>query len=250
MGDDLYPPRDSNPKGFFEDPVINGINEQILEPLDYKTTHPLRTAVCNAAATFAGSLGARIGAVIGTDYPLTYGQRWLERVPVGQSIQSSDEVIQQIKEATLRAPFCFKDPRFSYTLPVWRPYLLDTVFLCIFRHPANTALSIIKECQCMEYLESVIMNFDIALEVWTLMYSHILERHRHSGAWMFIHYDQMHDPETLNKLEKFTGAVVDRSFPDIALRRSHSDHAISGTTRRIYQQLCALAGYEESSKQG
>lgn len=245
MGDDLYPPRDSNPKGFFEDPVINGINEQILEPLDYKTTHPFRTAVCNAAVTFAGSLGARIGAAIGTDYPLTYGQRWLERVPVDQSIQSSDEMIQQIKKVIQREPFCFKDPRFSYTLPIWRPYLKNTVFICIFRDPGATASSIIKECKDMEYLQSVIMNFEVAIEVWTQMYRHILDVHRHTGKWMFIHYNQMMNPEVLEKLGKFTGAEVDYSFPDIALRRSFCDRKIPSKTQKMYAELCHLAGYKE-----
>ncbi|QWV92460.1 hypothetical protein KP004_14790 [Geomonas oryzisoli] len=246
MGDDLYPPRDSNPKGFFEDPVINGINEQILEPLDYRTTHPVRTAVCAAATSLPRSLASRINAAIGTDYPLTYGQRWLERVPLGQRIESTNQVVEQIKEVTKRAPFCFKDPRFSYTLPVWRPYLENTVFICIFREPGATANSIVKECKDMEYLESVKMSFDIAIEVWTQMYKHILSLHRHTGEWMFLHYNQMMDPKVLDMLEQFTGAHVDRSFPDIALRRSRSNGEISPKVQKIYAFLCQLAGYHET----
>jgi len=30
MGDNLYPAREANPKGFFEDPEINAINEMLI----------------------------------------------------------------------------------------------------------------------------------------------------------------------------------------------------------------------------
>jgi hypothetical protein len=223
MGDNLYPARDSNPKGFFEDPFVNGINERLLEPLSFRSSHPIRGLF--------------------RDYPLTYGQRWLERVPLGTSIPVSAAPIEQIKEVTQRNPFCFKDPRFSYTLPVWRPYLENTVYLCIFRDPGATAISIIKECKDIEYLAGVVMNFDIAIEVWTLMYRHILEVHRHDGEWLFLHYNQMMDEKILDKLEAFTGATADRSFPDKCLRRSHSNRAIPRIAKTVYSELCELAQY-------
>lgn len=242
MGDDLYPPRDSNPKGFFEDPVINGINEQILESLDYPTTHPVKTKL----AAFAASLGTtRLASGLRTDYPLTYGQRWLERVPLKTTIPSPPDAVTEIKMAVQREPFCFKDPRFSYTLPVWRPYLKNTVFLCIFRHPAETAISIVKECSVMEYLQGAVMSFEIGIKIWTLMYQHILSNHRHQGQWMFIHYSQMMTDDTLDKLEAFTGAPVDRSFPDKSLRRSFSDCKIPTSSKRVYRELCRLAQYHE-----
>jgi hypothetical protein len=229
MGDDLYPARESNPKGFFEDPVINGINEEILEQLKFECTHPNSGYFEN--------------------YPLTYGQRWLARVPVSTRIPSPGSAIEKIREVTRRVPFCFKDPRFSYTLPVWRPYLKNTVFLCIFRDPAATAASIIKECKDMEYLQSVVIDFNIAIEVWTLMYRHILETHRHEGEWLFVHYNQVLSGEILDKLNIFTGATVDRSFPEKSLLRSVSNSQIPESTRLIYQELCNIAGYRESSSQ-
>ena len=38
LGDDLYPARESNPTGFFENSFINGINEQILKNYDCIST--------------------------------------------------------------------------------------------------------------------------------------------------------------------------------------------------------------------
>jgi hypothetical protein len=225
MGDNLYPARESNPKGFFEDPVVNGINEEILEPLNFKLTHP-------------------IGRWF-EDYQLTYGQRWLERVPIRSRIPTPASVVDTIKKVTEQVPFCFKDPRFSYTLPVWRPYLKNTVFLCIFREPAATAASIIKECKDIDYLQGVNINFDIALEVWTLMYRHIVEKHRHEGEWLFIHYKQVLNGEILDNLELFTGAAVDRAFPERSLQRSSVDRVIPTATKRIYKKLCELADFRE-----
>src|SRR5207302_10666897 len=68
---------------------------------------------------------------------------------------------------TTRAPFCFKDPLFCFTLPAWRPHLDDAVLLCVFREPARTANSILNECR-QDYLAGVDMDFDRALRIWTL----------------------------------------------------------------------------------
>ena len=223
MGDDLLPANNSNPKGFFEDVTVNAINEQILEPLSFKATHPF-------ARWF-------------TDYPLTYGQHWLARVPVGIKIPSPQSAIDKIKEVTLRTPFCFKDPRFSYTLSVWRPHLVNTVFLCVFRDPATTAASINKECGDDERLHSIKMNFDNAVDVWTLMYRHILEIHRHQGEWLFMHYDQVLSGDVFDRLEEFIGTNVDRSFPEKKLRRSSSARHVPRKSQQVYAQLCELAGY-------
>lgn len=53
---------------------------------------------------------------------------------------------------------CYKDPRFSYTLPAWLPYLHDTRMICIFREPGLTAESIVTECRTMPYLANLEMN--------------------------------------------------------------------------------------------
>jgi hypothetical protein len=144
-----------------------------------------------------------------------------------------------------REPYCFKDPRFSYTLPVWRPLLKDAVYICVFRNPSHTALSILNHCQNAAYLQSLRITFEQALNTWVLMYRHILKRHRREGAWLFIHYDQMFTQEGLARLGNFVGVQVDGSFPEASLRTSVSDHPVPEEVRHLYRRLCMLAGYEE-----
>jgi hypothetical protein len=224
MGAQLYPPRESNPKGFFEDPEINGINESLLARVLPKRP-PL------------------LGQWFFRDRPIA-GQMWLARIPVGTLIPSTPEIAERIRKVTTQEPYCFKDPRFAYTLPIWRPFLKNTVFVCIFRDPAATAHSILKECKDSPVLQSFAITRSQVFDVWTLMYKHILEIHRHDGAWLFVHYDQVLHGECLDRLEAFVDARVDRLFPEPWLRRSFSDNNVPDETRHVYQRLCKLAGYE------
>jgi len=171
MGDHLLPAREANAKGFFEDVEVNGVNEALLDQ------------VVPQRPRFLGKWFFR-------DRPLER-QRWLARVPVGTRIPSVPEVIDRIRKLTRREPFCFKDPRFSYTLGAWRPLLERTSFVCVFRDPASTAMSILTECREDVALHTLSMNFHQALAVWTLMYRHIVEVHSKDGDWLFLHYNQV-----------------------------------------------------------
>ena len=222
MGSRLIPARDGNPKGFFEDVEVNRINEELLAQVLAKRPRFL-------------------GRWLFRDRPLQ-GQRWLSQVPITVKLPSPPELIEKIQPLVAKEPFCFKDPRFSYTLPVWKPYLKNVGFVCVFRNPVSTATSIMKEVKNERHLHHFNINFDQALEIWLLMYRHILN-HRAEGDWLFLHYEQVLSGEGLEKLATFTGASIDRSFPDVALRRSHKEQSIPKKTETIYQQLCQLAGY-------
>jgi hypothetical protein len=210
MGDCLIEANEANPKGFFEDYEVNAINEELLTPM---------------TPTFE------------------YGWRWLASVAVGTPIPSMTWIGERITALTRQTPFCFKDPRFCYTLPAWRPFLSNTVFLCIFREPARTANSIITECRTAKYLSGFFMDFQRALEVWTLMYHHILEIHRHIGDWRFVHYDQLVDGTAIAPIEEALGVSMIHSFPDVNLKRSSSEGQVSITAMELYRKLCALAHY-------
>lgn len=227
MGDNLIPARGTNPKGFFEDREVNQINEEIL------------AQVTPRRIEFRGKTYLN-------DRP-TYGQRWLARIPLNKKIPSSPEIAERIHKITQKEPYCFKDPRFSYTLPIWKPFLNNVVFVCVFRNPATTATSILKECHEEKYLRGLSINFRQALKVWTLMYSHILKIHRNEGEWLFLHYNQVLDGECLAKLEAFTEAAVDHSFADPNLRRSFSELPVSRKASNIYKLLCEAAGYKDDT---
>ena len=233
VGNALWPGRDSNPKGFFEDREINDINETLLaQVLPARPSFTLRPY--------------RLHKWLFLDRPTGF-QRWLSYVPVGTQIPSPLAIIERIKSQIAQRPYCFKDPRFCYTLPVWQPYLDNTVFVCVFRDPASTVESILKECRSAEYLHDLRMTRQLAIRIWTQMYKHVLEKHRHQGEWLFIHYSQVLTTEGLDRLQSFTGAVVDRRFPDPSLRRTVSHEPVPRATGRVYQELCKLAKYSDES---
>jgi hypothetical protein len=213
MGAHLLPADEANPRGYFEDDEINAINEALLAPVTPERSQP------------------------------AYGWRWLASVPVETNLPCPAELTRRIAAQTARSSFCFKDPRFCYTLPVWRPLLLDTVFLCVFREPGRTANSIVKECRVADYLQGLPMDFPGAVGVWTLMYRHILERHRHTGEWLFFHYDQLFEEEPLRRLEAALGVRADRRFPDPSLKRSAVEGNVGPAALAVYEHLCELARF-------
>ena len=150
--------------------------------------------------------------------------------------------MDHIQRQVEHRPFCFKDPRFCYTLPAWRPALGDAVFLCVFRDPADTAVSILRECRSAGYLKTLAMDFDRAVEVWTLMYRHVLKQHG-AGEWLFLHYEQVLTDEGLDRIARFVDVDVDRDFPDRALKRSSSDRPVPNETSDLYNHLCHIANF-------
>ena len=239
MGDNLWDARDANPKGFFEDSEINQINEDLLAPVIPKRLN------------IPGSTRLKLPvSVLFRHHPINC-QRWLARIPLNTQISSLPDISERIKKITHREPYCLKDPRFSYTLPAWKPYLKkDTVFVCVFRDPASTASSILKECTSASYLNHPHLGIKIshrqALEIWSLMYQHILEKHRKDGEWLFLHYNQAFTSDGLQRLAKFANAPVDYSFPDSRIRRTFSKNdCVPRSLINIYQTLCSLSNYED-----
>lgn len=224
MGDNLVPARKANPKGFFEDVEVNMINEDLLGYV----VPPRRVL---------------LGIEFFSSRPVN-GQRWLSRLPLQTTISCPDNLSERIRTMTNREPYCFKDPRFCYTLSAWRPFLKKTVFVCVFRDPASTALSIVKECKEASYLHTLRMSFSRALEVWRMMYTQILRVHRVEGEWLFLHYDQFIKGNALERLQSLLDAAVDYSFPDMVLRRSVSTNPVPKKNRKIYYELCHLAGFQ------
>jgi hypothetical protein len=224
MGDDPWPADEFNPKGQFEDMRVNWINEDLLESVAPKAPRrPIRWVYRR--------------------HDLRYGQRWLSVVPPDLEVRPWPAIASSIEELVSREPFCFKDPRFSYTLPAWRPFLRDTVLLCVFREPARTANSIIDCIDRNPHLSNVSMQFDQALEVWTSMYERIVRRHRHEGDWVFTHYEQIMDGTAHAPLSLALGVEPDFDFPTGHLRRSPSTGDLPDRVREVYSQLCDLAGY-------
>jgi len=219
MGDRLYPARDANPLGFFEAPEINAINEELLAP--------------------------RVPAA----QRLAAPQRWLARLDA--TVDAAPEPLRRRMRALVaRAPFCFKDPRFCYTLPAWRGELGDACFVVVFRDPAVTAASIVRECAAADYLAGVEMDAARALATWCAMYRQVLRQYREAAPherarWLFVHYDQMvgRDADGAARLARHLDAPVDAAFPDERLRRSKPAAVTSDEAAQLYRELCELSGF-------
>jgi hypothetical protein len=227
MGEHLNPGNETNPKGQFEDREVNRINESLLSQIT----------------------PARPSNIIGDLFfksRLIYGQRWLARVPLGVSIPSPSHIEERIKALIKNEPFCFKDPRFSYTLPVWRRLIKDGVFICVFRHPGVTVASILKQKEKVPHLRSISINVNQIFQVWELMYSHITRIHyRQGGEWLFFHYNQFFEDNTFYRLETTLGAKVDRGFVQSSLNRSTPVNNCPARIQSLYDELCDLADYSE-----
>ncbi len=215
MGNRLHEARSANPKGFFEDATINGLNEILLRSV--------------------------------APPELGEGQRWLSALPADVVLPGVPGADQAMAQLTARTPFCFKDPRFSYTLPLWRPHLPDdTGLICVFRHPALTALSITEECRRATYLAGVTMDPQRALETWAAVYRRILDQQDGAQPWLFVHYDQVLTRAGIEAIAGFTRAPLDAGFPDAAMRRPPPDLAVSDEVMALYEQLCQRAGHQEA----
>ena len=227
MGDDYIVPRKSNLKGFFEDSEVNNINEEILQK-----SYPKKIP-------FSGEWIFEM--------PERINHRWLSRVLLNVRLFSSEDIKNRIRNVLSNSPYCYKDTRFGYTLPIWKSYLKNNVFICVFRNPSSSADSIIRECR-EEYFRYIDMDFETALDIWKHVYSHILKNYELGGVkrkkWFFVHYNQLFEKETLDKLSKFTGASVDYSFPDKKLNRSKSNKKVNKEIQEIYERLCSLARYD------
>lgn len=217
--------RQTNPKGNFEDVEINAINEEIIAPLYPRWPR------------------TRIGQAIQARRVLAPGLRWAADLPPDIVVSADADLATRMREQTAHTPFCFKDPRFAYTLPAWRPHVGDAAFVCVFRHPARTVNSILTEWG--RHSRSYEMTRTRALAAWRCPYLQILTRHCHDGDWLFLHYDQILDGSAVPRIEMFLGAIADSSFPEPALKRSSAEGEIGPVERDIYLELCNRAGYRD-----
>jgi len=230
MGDDLYPPRESNPKGFFENEVINVINEKILSEYDYikirKTTDPILYK--------------------SSPFNPVYGQRWLSYIEPGTDITCFDDSIGSEIQKALNVPgFAYKDPRFNYTLPIWNRFLAgDIVKICMFRHPSATVESVIKDCKTADYLADFYIDREIIYKLWYNSYQRVLTNL--SGYTdekiIFVNYGQLLSKEILPELSEKLEVDLESDFILPELNRSLSTSIAPHNITELYETLCRLSG--------
>jgi hypothetical protein len=231
LGNDLYPPRDSNPAGFFENSFINGINERILEPFDGKELYDHLSPV----------------GFTHSPYRPYYGQRWLSYIePDTNIICKNPSVAEDIRIALAPPGFAYKDPRLNYTIPVWEQFLNDRVVLiCIFRHPAAVVDSVMLECKRADYLQGFYLTRKMIFDMWCNSHAHVfrfLDRNPHRDC-LFVHYEQMLDYSAGPVLSRFLEANIQLSFVASNLNRMKSNESVSDSADSVYRKLCELSGF-------
>lgn len=231
LGDNLYPPRESNPTGFFENDLINGINESILEPFDY----------------FQGIQSDDPVTLLNSPYKPEYGQRWLSYLPPGTSIINHTlEVEKKIQKSLSANNFAYKDPRFNYTLPVWKKFLSNDVqIICLIRQPEIVAESVLKDCQTADYLAHFFITRALVYELWRNSYSHFLKNLQgfDRSRVIFIHYEQLLLGRVIDLLSEILEVQLDPSFIIPSLNRSKSTGQIPEEVKSLYNKLCDFARF-------
>ncbi len=229
MGDELYPSDKGNPKGYFEAREINAINEGLLAQILPAPRRSLADKLMRRAK------------------PATQWNRWLAELDTNQEIQLDDRLATRIEAQVARQPFCFKDPRFCYTLDPWRKLAPESAVVCAFRHPEASAASIEREAARSKIrLDGIAVSHERALRIWRATYRYVLDVHLPAGGdWLFVHYDQLMDGSVYRRLENLTEARIDRKFADLKLRRSLTPSTIRHEDAELYGRLCELAGFED-----
>lgn len=224
MGEKLIPADESNPRGYYQSERVVFINERILESVDHPGPRKLARRVAGEPTVPAAT-------------------RWLLTVPPARRIAAGPAIRRRIRRVLEHEPYCFKDPRFSYTLRAWRDHLDDTRFLCVVRHPLEVADSVLRHAERRGYRERLGIDRERALEVWRSCYRYILENQvRDHDRWMFVHYRHVLQGRRIEALSRFAGAPVDASFVDRELRRAETEGVLDRRTRELYGTLCRRAG--------
>jgi len=232
MGDQLIKATLSNPHGYYEDRYVNRLNNDFIRRL---VGPPL--------------LGWRIrGKFFRTVHtvPGAFFMAAPRRIP---ELQPTPEEIDKIRSFTKREPFCFKDPRFSLTLPIWLPYLpADTGFVVVFRDPMRTVASMIRHAW-EEYQPALPVTENWGYVCWQRTYLRLLRFSEGSTKWIFVNYDSLLEGSGTTRLSEFVGCALNFSQIDRKTSRSaiHDwpKSRVGQDCRAVYDHMRELASTPE-----
>lgn len=227
-GMNLIPPNPANPTGYYEDYEINRLNNRIIHRLLY----PFRSY----------RLLARFRPPPHRDWRAY----WLAAPAAACRLPLPGWIRREVIDATARAPFCYKDPRFCLTLPAWRPYLpAGTRHLVVFRDFLRTADSVVRHAQ-ENYDPPLAIDRAWALRCWNASYRRLLRWARGDRErWMFVDADAVVDGSARAALESFVGLDLDFTHIDPALGRSRpitaENDALVTDCRHLFAMLAREA---------
>lgn len=200
LGYEILKPGEGNPTGYFECEVVNTINNVLLRQM--------------TGVSLLDVVPRWLVPLVENRLPWTHRDTrslWLARPKRKLHWRLSYDIAHLITRMTAHQPFCLKDPRFGFTLPLWRPYLpADVRFLVVFRDPAETVASIMRHATAHYGDRPLPVTEEWALDHWKLMYQAILEQRRNDeAAWMFVDFADVLSRKAIPALRAFAHADLD-----------------------------------------
>lgn len=228
MGDQLIRATPSNPHGYYEDRQVNRLNNDFVRRI---VGPPL--------------LGWRIRGRLFRTVHTVPGAFFMAAPRTIPEIQPTPGEIEKMCSFTQREPFCYKDPRFSVTLPIWSPYLPgDTGFVVVFRDPMRTVESMIRHAR-EEYEPALPVTENWGYVCWQRTYLRLLRFSEGSANWIFVDYDSLLDGSGTARLSDFVGCDLNFSQVDRTTSRSAKHDwptsKIGRECRAVYGRLCESA---------
>jgi len=230
-GDDLLRPNVGNPDGYFESRRVNHINHRLMMAMApmrewgrFSTAHKRRR---------------ELDRLWIADFPVPSGP------PLAARIVAS-RLREEMRGMLAREPWCLKDPRFSYTLPLWRPLIGDAVVVVTFREPERTARSMVRYFADV-HRETIF--FDEAMRGWVSAYEHVLAHAARGGDWVFVHCDDFAAGPGAEAVGRALGARLEPS----GLRGPGGDSSrdltgdVPETARRLFDGLLRAARRTEAA---
>jgi glycosyltransferase involved in cell wall biosynthesis len=143
-----------------------------------------------------------------------------------------------------RQPFCYKDPRFSVTLPLWERFLpIGTRRIVVFRDPDQTVDSILRDVR-ETYDPPLPISARWAYTAWLRNYSRLLESVDRGGPAVFARYEDVVSGAALPMLAKHTNAEIDAGQVDQSASRAESvrrNLRVASRCRELHLRLCRRA---------
>jgi glycosyltransferase involved in cell wall biosynthesis len=222
MGFDLLGPSRANLYGYFEDTGVTEINNLLLRRLLHWRLARLLPGLVPAAHRNPRSL-------------------WLaapRRLPPAR--EPILPLVRLMSSYARKQPFCYKDPRFSVTLPLWERFLpAATGRIVVFRDPDQTADSILRDVR-ETYRPPLPISARWAYTAWYRGYARLLAGVERGGPAVFVHYDDVASGAALPALAAFSNARIDATQVDRSVSRAEatpSRLAIAARCRELYGAL-------------
>lgn len=231
-GYDALEPTPGNRFGYYEDEVVNALNNVLIRQMT-------GTALLDLAPPkWLPHIEKRFSWMHRDTRSL-----WMARPTKPLNWRLSYDLAHLMGRICAHQPFCLKDPRFGFTLPLWRPYLPeDTRFLVVFRDPDPTVKSMLRDARAL-YEPPLPVTETWCLEHWRLLYTRVLEqRDDDEAGWLFVNSDEVISGAAVPAIEAFADCAVDTSQLDGRLLRA----APAETDDPLYHSLCEVAAEDRA----